>query len=264
MNWFGLFLLTSCGGSSPSALDDSVTVTVADSAADTGEVEDVLGSIQGRMIGADGLGVAALQMRLCNDSCYMAETDPEGVFSFGYLSEGDYTLQAVDFVNPDRSTPHAIVSVTVGERVLQDWFIPDFASSAALDQPQTVVLDGGLSVAADSAGLSSGPYSVSDIAAVTSVMVDPLSSGIPQDGLVGEIAALWYLGTYDLQISPSWDFGGSVSLPPGTYGVWTADNATKSWIRGGSVTVDAMGAVTSSVGGLDRLTTLVMIEEVAK
>jgi hypothetical protein len=102
---------------------------------------------------------------------------------------------------------------------------------------------------------------VSDVAAVRSVWVEPAASGLPRDGLDGEIAALWYLGTYDLQVSPPWPIGGTIALPAGTYGVWTADNATKSWLRGGAVTVDADGAVGLKSGGLERLTTLVLIEE---
>ena len=260
MQWIGLALTLACSLPSDDVPVDTSGDDSGDRVVDSGD-EDTLGALQGRMIGADGVGVGALQMRLCNDSCYMAETDDDGSFSFGYLSEGAYTLQAVDFINADRSTPHAIVNVDLGLRIFQDWLIPEFAMGTALTDPATVLLDGGLTVVADAAALSSGLYAVSDEASVRSVMVDPAESGLPQDGLDGEIAAMWYLGTYDLQVSPPWPIGGTIALPAGTYGVWTADNETKSWIRGGAVTVDSAGVVGLQSGGLARLTTLVLIEE---
>jgi len=260
MHWTGLALSLACSPPPDDVPLDSASDDGDDSAVDTGDV-DTLGALQGRMIDGDGVGVAGLQMRLCNDSCYMAESDGDGAFSFGYLSEGSYTLQAVDAVNADRATPHAIVIVEMGARTLQDWRIPEFAVATELTTPETVLLDWGLTVAADAAALSSGPYAISDVAAVRSVWVEPAESGIPRDGLDGEITAMWYLGTYDLQVSPPWPIGGTIALPAGTYGVWTADNATKSWIRGGVVMVDSDGVVGLKSGGLERLTTLVLIEE---
>lgn len=260
MHWTGLALSLACSPPLDDVFLDGAPASDSDSAVDTGG-GDTSGSLQGRMIDADGVGAAGLQMRLCNDSCYMAETDGDGAFSFGYLSEGSYTLQAVDAANTDRATPHAILFVELGARTLPDWRIPEFAATTELTAPATVGLDQGLTVVADAAALSSGPYAVSDVAAVRSVWVEPAASGLPRDGLDGEIAALWYLGTYDLQVSPPWPLGGTIALPAGTYGVWTADNATKSWLRGGAVTVDAEGAVGLKSGGLERLTTLVLIEE---
>lgn len=264
MHWTGLALSLACSPPPDDVHSDSAPVSGSesgtDSAVDTGD-EDTLGSLQGRMIDADGVGSAGLQMRLCNDSCYMAETNGDGAFSFGYLSEGSYTLQAVDAANPDRATPHAILMVELGARTLPDWRIPEFALTTALTAPETVGLDQGLTVAADPDALSNGPYAMSDVAAVRSAWVEPAASGLPRDGLDGEVAAMWYLGTYDLQVSPPWPLGGTIALPAGTYGVWTADNATKSWLRGGAVTVDAEGAVALKSGGLERLTTLVLIEE---
>ena len=228
---------------------------------ETGVQAEPSASLSGRIIDVEGAALSGLQMRLCMDSCVTAGTEDDGSFSFSRIDVGTHTLQAVSFSDPLHSTPHALITVQDGdERVLADWVLPPFLSWEALESSSNVELDGGLTLAADPTGLSTGPYSASSDAFIAAVRVIPATSGLPLDELNCSPSALWYLGNYDLQIDPAWPLNETVipDLPSGIYTLKTADNDTQSWREEGTISVDSKGNALLLSGGISQLTTLAL------
>ena len=124
-----------------------------------------------------------------------------------------------------------------------------------------------VTVQADPAGMTKGSYSFSEETYLSAVQLDPMTAGIPFDGIdsADTIIALWYLGAFDFQIDPPWSFSGTVDLglPEGTsLSIRTASNDTKTWLEGGTATVGPNNALSSDAdSGINQLTTLVLVLE---
>lgn len=221
----------------------------------------------------DGTPAANLQMRLCNQTCRVANTDAAGAFLYENVEATTHTLQAVTLGDLDMAIPNALVTLeddATRELSATITTLPYVTKEALGASAGDHSLDGGLTVLGAAAGdLDIQSYSPApDEPFVASVRISPSDSGLPWDGLPNAEAALaaWYLGNFDADVSGSgWAFSlnEDLGLAEGSkVRIYSANNHTKEWTDGGTATVGSDGTLASDSGaGIQDLTTLVLVAE---
>jgi hypothetical protein len=205
-------------------------------------------------------------MRLCHYTCKTQNTAADGTYTFTEAEAFNHTLAAVILGNEDVAVPHAIVELSDMEvldltapMVLPGWDTKDDLAAAR------TISGGDLSIDADPDAMSFGAYSPSFEPYVAIKRMDPAAVGLPWDTLPGAPVALWYLGTFDVTVSPAWPFtvNDDLGLPVGTtLQIWSTSNEDKVWIQTGTATVQEGGLIRSDDGsGLTKLTTMVLVAE---
>ena len=223
------------------------------------------GGVEGQVLFLDGTPAENVMVQMCSSSCYAKVTDSNGTFSFGSLPATQYTMQSWNSSDPTMSTPTAPILIEEGIiKALEPWVFPHFVTQEGMVEARSYELERGIQLSIDPNTLSSGPYSLSEDAIISSVYVDPQSSGIPFDAIEGEVLALWHLGTYDLQLSSDGLLGGTYSgiLEGETeLFVYTASNNDKSWKEEGRILVDSEQNITMLEGSISQLTTLIFVQK---
>ena len=149
------------------------------------------GGIEGQVLFSDGTPAENVMVQMCSSSCYAKVSDYNGNFSFGSLPADQYTMQNWFYGDPSMSTPTAPIRIEEGvTKTLLPWIFLAFVMQEEIVEARSYELDRGLQLSIDPNTLSSGPYSLSEEAILSSVYVDPQNSGIPFDSIDGEVLAL--------------------------------------------------------------------------
>jgi hypothetical protein len=221
--------------------------------------------VSGVTVWADGSPAEGIQMRLCYDLCITATTDASGAWSFTEAANVDHTLQAVVLGDTSYAIPHSIVMLRDDEnRALEGSYrLPQFQSKQDLPASGgTTVTGDGITIEGLQSSMTAGYYTPDyEEWYVSTVEVDPATSGLSWDGLEGTPFAMWYLGNFDITVEPGFPFqtDKTYDLPVGTVvQVWSTSSEDKGWVSGGTALVTEDGIVSDSGGGIRKLTTLAL------
>ncbi len=252
---------------------DGADGTGADGADGTDGTEAGTANLVGRVKYADGSPAANLQMRLCNVTCRVANTDADGAFRYDAVEGTTHTLQAVTLGDLDMAIPNALVTLeddATRELDAPITTVPYDNRQDLSETPADYDLAGGLTILGAASGdldiLSYSPAPTESF--VASVRISPEESGLPWDNLPNAegARAVWYLGNFDADVlGTGWAFSlaDDLGLPEGSkVRIYSANNHTKVWTDGGTATVGSDGTLTSDPGaGIQDLTTLVLVAE---
>ena len=266
-----LVLLGACGDGKSTDTSEADTDTDADSDgdsdadSDSDTDSDAVGTLAGTLVWEDGSGASGVQARLCFNSCRAVTTEPDGSYSFDDADAVMQDFQAVKLGDLDYSTPNGPVMVNENEvRTLDDITIPEWGAKQTLTSAADVAGDHGLTISADPSGMSMGGYSQTSDTFVATAWVDPSASGLPFDGITGEVIGMWYLGNFDFVVDPAWSFqvDSDLGLNVGdSVQVLLADTTEHEWRDAGTATVDSDGVLKSDTGGgISLLTTLLLVK----
>ena len=97
------------------------------------------------------------------------------------------------------------------------------------------------------------------------VPVDPEEVGLPINNLNPDnIVGMWFLGSFDADISPSWSFQvKNTGLPVGTsVKILNSSYSERKWLDVGSATVAEDGILYSDIdSGIEILSSLLLLKE---
>ena len=203
------------------------------------------------------------RIHMCSGSCLNAKWGEDGFcYPEGTLSPGTYALKIISFGKEGHATPLSFVTVGEDDIIFDEpILVPEFSAE---DDLIDGVFDAGNGLKIDvevdgfQAYLPNEEY-------VAAVPVDPMTSGLPLDGLDPErIVGMWYLGAFDAVVSPKWSFQvEGLGLPEGTtLRVLNGSYSEKKWVDDGTAIVDSNGVLHSGDdSGLSILSTLILLEE---
>ncbi|MED5370111.1 MAG: carboxypeptidase-like regulatory domain-containing protein [Myxococcota bacterium] len=214
---------------------DSDTDTDADTDADADT--DVQVALTGVITDLDGDPLTGARVQLCQESCWFAETDATGAYTFGDLPVQTYAWEVVP-VGED--WPVALAPLTLSEGLSVDLAMPRLNTGAAMPETPTEVsptpglwltISGGeltLPFGADGSMVRGAPI--------------PLEHLPPTEGVSGTIVGGWYLTPFDAHH----DAGGvpfrvdaaRLGIGDGTQvEVWFSRYLEADWVRLGPFTV---------------------------
>ena len=203
------------------------------------------------------------RIHMCNNGCTMASWGDDGFcYPEGSLAPGIYSFKVVPFGFENHATPLSFITIDEEDVVLEESvLVPEFESLSD-------VVDGifdagnGLEINVISEGFT--PYMGGE-AILAAVPVDPEEVGLPINDLnPDQIVGMWYLGSFDADIYPSWSFQvKNTNLPVGTsVKILNSSYSEKKWLDVGSATVGEDGILYSDVhSGIEILSSLLLLKE---
>ena len=222
-------------------------------------------ALYGSIVDEAGAVMAMADVKLCTPlQCKTAEPDADGNFEFVDIEGATFALE-IKGESESSATMMGFIELAMEEvRTLEaPIVVPDFRTSDNLGATRTIAVDGGLNISVDDG--YEPPFGTDVEEKLKGVkMADPSTSGLPLDGIDGEVVALWYLGTWNTAVPDGWSFTID-SLDGVTEGdtltVLTGDYFNSTWVNDGTATVGADGAVTADAGtGITFLSTLVLVK----
>ena len=228
--------------------------------------EDAVGvRFEGKIVYPDGTLADSSNTRIhmCSEGCKIAQWGENGFcYSEGVLGPDIYSFKVVPFGLESHATTLSFVTIGEEDVILDDPIVvPEFTHFQDIEDG---VFDAGngLNIEVISEGYE---FNVDSGVQLTSVSVDPFNSGLPLNGLdTGSIVGMWYLGTFDVFISPVWSFEvHDTGLPVGsTVKILSGSYSERKWVDEGTATVDEDGVLRTDLDSrISILSTLVLIEE---
>ena len=251
--------------------EDDENIGSEDGHSEDGHSEDdhstdpMTAALYGSIVDGSGAVMAMANVKLCTPlQCKTTEPDGDGNFDFVDIEGATFALE-IKGENANSATVMGFIELAMEEvRTIEaPIVIPDFQTTDDLGAAGTINVDGGLNVTVDT---SYEPPFGSDVEEKLKgvQMTDPASSGLPLDGIEGEVVALWYLGTWNTAIPDGWSF--TIDSLEGvaegdSLTVLTGDYFNSAWVNEGTASVGADGAVTADPGtGITFLSTLVLVK----
>ena len=226
--------------------------------------DPMTGTVSGSIVDEAGAVMNVANVKLCTPMlCRTTEPDNEGNFEFIELEEATFALE-IKSDDENSATMMGFIDLSMEEaRTLDEPIVvPNFRTSDNLGSTRTIAVDGGLNVSVDPG--YEPPFGINVEEKIKGVhVVDPSTSGLPIDGIEGEIVGLWYLGTWNTLVPAGWSF--TIDSLPGvaegeSLTVLTGDYASSSWVNEGTATVGADGSITADEGtGITFLSTFVLV-----
>ena len=222
-------------------------------------------ALYGSIVDESGAVMTMAGVKLCTPlQCKTTEPDADGNFEFVDIEGATFALE-VKGDHDGSATMMGFIELAMEEvRTLEaPIVVPDFRTSDNLGATRTVAVDGGLNISVDDG--YEPPFGADVEEKLKGVkMADPSTSGLPLDGIDGDVVALWYLGTWNTAVPGGWSF--TIDSLDGvaegdTLTVLTGDYFNSSWVNDGTATVGADGIVTADAGtGITFLSTLVLVK----
>ena len=210
--------------------------------------------------------MADADIKLCTPmQCKTTEPDADGAFEFVNIEGATFALE-IKGSDENSATMMGFIELAMEEVRILDIpiVVPNFQTSDNLGTSGTIAVDGGLNVSVDTN--YELPFGTSVDEKLNGVqMTDLTTSGLPLDGIDGEVVGLWYLGTWNTAIrDDGWSF--TIDSLEGvaegdSLTVLTGDYFSSAWVNDGTATVGADGVVTADDGtGITFLSTLVLVK----
>ena len=203
------------------------------------------------------------RIHMCNNGCTMASWGEDGFcYPEGSLSPGIYSFKVVPFGFEHHATPLSFITIAEDNIVLEESvLVPEFESISDLVDG---VFDAGNGLEINVLSDGFTPYMGADTV-LEAVPVDPKEIGLPINDLNPDhIVGMWYLGSFDADISPSWSFQvKNTDLPAGTtVKILNSSYSDRKWLDVGTATVGEDGILYSDVNsGIEVLSSLLLLKE---
>ena len=229
MKLFYLSLFTGCSTQNTDVIDHSVA---SDEVIEEASIEEPIPEVDPCIPTEDASGVrfeglitypdgsigdrSNTRIHMCNNGCTMASWGEDGFcYPEGSLSPGIYSFKVVPFGFENHATPLAFITIDEEDVVLEEpVLVPEFESvSDVVDG----IFDAGKGLEINVIAESFTPYMGAE-SILEAVPVDPEEVGLPINNLNPDnIVGMWFLGSFDADISPSWSFQvKNTGLPVGT------------------------------------------------
>ncbi|MAA77826.1 MAG: hypothetical protein CL916_01090 [Deltaproteobacteria bacterium] len=276
MKLFSLSLFIGCSTQTADVIDDPVT---SNEIVEETPVEEPITEVDSCISSEDAVGVrfegvieypdgsvgdgSNTRIHMCNNGCTMASWGENGFcYPEGTLSPGIYSFKVVPFGHDNHATPLGFVTIEEENVVLeQPVMVPEFESTSDVVDG---VFDAGNGLEIDVVADGFTPYMGGDDF-ISAVPVDPKEIGLPINGLNPDnIVGMWYLGSFDADVYPSWSFQvKNLDLPVGsTVKILNSSYTDRKWLDVGSATVGEDGILYSDAdSGIEILSSILLLKE---
>ena len=277
MRLISISLFIGCSTQNADVIDDPITSNQVD---ETPPVEEPITEVDSCVSSEDAVGIrfegvieypdgsvgdgSNTRIHMCNNGCTMASWGEHGFcYPEGTLSPGIYSFKVVPFGHEGHATPLGFVTIDEEDVVLeQPVIVPEFEFSADITDG---VFDAGNGLEIDVVADGFTPYMEGEEPVISAVHVDPKEVGLPINGLnPDDIVGMWYLGSFQAEIYPSWSFQvKNIDLPVGTtVKILNSSYSDRKWLDVGSATVGEDGVLYSDANsGIEILSSILLLKE---
>lgn len=227
---------------------------------DTAEAIETF-SISGIVHDAQGAPAGGSKIQVCAALCRRADVMEDGTWSLSGLEADIYIVLGFSQGDASITTTASLATIDADRDIGTMTLSPYATQETFVSGMHDYVLDGGLTISANSDDLAAGLYSIGSSGAVSSLQIDP--THVPTELDRSSIVAMWMLGEYDYHVEGGmpWRIDSDLGLEEGaTVALQYLDNEAHAWMSLGSFVVTD-GAIDGGESNLPLLSSIIVVSE---